>query len=144
MSLTTTTHLDQKITKVLDYAGAATATTTTDGVDMLGWEDVVFLTSFGVAAANNLVHLEQGADNSADWTDIANSETGDASSEDIVLGIKSHIGDRYVRVSITTGTSSAVGDVWAIQTRGTVLPVDNETVGTQLVNMLMQPIEGTK
>lgn len=137
-----------KITKVADQATAATSTVTSAAVDMAangGWDGVMFLTSYGTAAADNLIKAQQSSDDgSADaYADIAGSEiNGGASDEDQVLDIFQPQ-ERYVKCLAQRGTSSTSGDIWAIQYRGRSLPVTNTVSGTIVVQQLNRPAEGT-
>ena len=56
-----------KITKVLDYTGAGTSATNTSSVDMAGYDGVVFITSFGTAAANNVMKAQQSSTIEGCW-----------------------------------------------------------------------------
>lgn len=138
-----------KITKVKDYQTAATGDVTSDAVDMQadgGWDGVAFFTSYNTAAADNLIHAECSSDNaSADaYADIAGSEIdGGSSDEDQLIDIYQPP-ERYVRCVAARGTSSVLGDIWAIQYRGRNLPHQNAVSGTLQVKRLVQPLEGTK
>lgn len=135
-----------KITKVKDAASAATTDVTSDIIDMAGFDGVIFLTSFGTAAADNTMHAEQGAAAAmGDAADLEGSEVDVASSdEDLFIDIL-RPRERYVRVVVTRATSTTVGDIWAIQYRAKDgLSVDNETAGTIAGKKLVYPAEGTK
>lgn len=138
-----------KIVKVKDQQTAATSDVTSDAVDLQadgGWDGVCFLSSYATAAADNLMHAECSSDAAvADaYADIAGSEIdGGASDEDQVIDIFQPP-ERYVRAVAQRGTSSAMGDIWAILYRGRNLPFNNVTSGTQQVKRLVQPAEGTK
>jgi hypothetical protein len=135
-----------KITKVADAAGAATSDVTGSTIDMAGFDGVMFLTSFGTPAADNTMHAEQGAaSNMSDAADLEGSEVDvGASDEDLFIDIL-RPRERYVRVVLTRGTSTTVGDVWAIQYRAKDgVSVDNETAGTIAGKKLVYPAEGTK
>jgi len=134
---------ETKITKVADAAAADTTAVTGASVDMDGWDGVLFLTSLGTAAANNAMHAEQSADDSA-FADLEGSEVDvGASDEDQFIDIQ-RPSDRYVRPVVLRGTSSACGDVWAIQYRGSQVPQSNVTSGTINGKQLVSPAEGTK
>ena len=143
-----------KITKVADAATAATSDVTGTGVDMQGWDGVVFLTSYGTAAADNLIHAEESSDDAATdaYTDIAGSEVdlSGASDEDQFLDIMRHGSGgtaRYIRVVAQRGTSSTCGDIWALQYRGREVPFaasPNLTSGTIYGKRVLSPIAGTK
>lgn len=133
-----------KITKVADHSGAGTTAVNSTGVDMAGWDGVLFLTSFGTAAADNTVNAAQGADNSTDWTDIAGTSVASGTSdEDVWLDIYRPL-DRYVRLEAARGTSSTLESIWAIQYKGgRKLPIDNTTSGTITGEAHVSKAEGT-
>lgn len=136
-----------KIIKVADAAGAGTSDVTGTAVDMKGYDGVIFLASYGTAAANNLMHAEQSSDNgSADaFTDIAGSEMNleGASDEDQVLDILQPQ-ERYVRVIAQRGTSSTLENIWAVLYKSKSVPQDNTDAGTIVTQRLLAPIAGTK
>lgn len=139
-----------RITKVKDPTTAGTSDVTSDSVDMAadgGWDNVAFLTSYGTAAANNLMHAESSSDDGdADtFADIAGSELdlAGASDEDQIIDI-AHPPERYVRVVAQCGTSTTVGDIWAIQYNGKKLPISPDITGTIQVQQLVAPATGTK
>jgi len=133
-----------KITKVADPTAASTDDVESASVDMDGWDGVLFLTSLGTPAADNTAHAEQSADDST-FNDLEDSEItlGGASDEDLFIDIQ-RPSDRYVRMVVTPTTESTVGDIWAIQYRGSQVPVDNTTAGTIAGVALVSPAEGTK
>lgn len=137
-----------KITKVSDAAGAATSDVTSTHVDMAGWDGVLFLTSYGTPAANNLMHVETGDDSGdSDMADLSGGEVDLAgtSDEDQWLDVL-RPRERYVRVVAQRGTSSTLENIWAIQYRGKDgFPQDNDTTGT-IVGKRIGPFaaEGTK
>lgn len=132
-----------KITKVADHSPAATSAVNSAGVDMAGWEGVLFVTSFGTAAANNTVNAAQGADNGSDWEDLeGTSVVSGTSDEDVWIDVYRPT-DRYVRLEAARGTSTTLESVWAIQYGPKKLPVDNTTSGTITGEAHVSPAEGT-
>ncbi len=141
---------DVKLTKVADAATAATSAINSASVDMAsdgGWENVMFFTSFATAAANNLIHAESSNDNGVSdaFADIAGSEVdaSGASDEDQYIDIARPPG-RYVRCVALRGTSTACGDIWAIQYNGRNRPQVNEISGTIYGKRISDPANGTK
>lgn len=136
-----------KLIKVKDHSTAGTSAVNSDGVDMDqdgGYEGVLFITSFGTAAADNTVNAAQGADNSADWQDLTGtSVVSGTSDEDVWLDIFRPT-DRYVRLEAARGTSSTLESIWAIlyNPRRT-MAVDNTTSGTIIGEGHVSPAEGT-
>lgn len=132
-----------KITKVADHSTAATSAVNSTGVDMSGYEGVIFITSFGTAAANNTINAAQGADNSTDWEDLTGtSVTSGTSDEDVWIDVYRPT-DRYVRCEAARGTSSTLESIWAIQYGARKAPVDNTTSGTITGELHASPSEGT-
>lgn len=139
-----------KLTKVADHSTAATTDVTSASVDMEGWDGVVFFTSYGTAAANNLIHIEQSSDDGSvdTFTDVAGSEVNasGASDEDQFVDIL-RPQERYLRCIGVRGTSSTLESIWALQYKGRKVPfasAPNLTSGTIYGNRLTQPIAGTK
>lgn len=138
------------LTKVFDASGAGTSDVTSSSVDMGelgGFDAVVFFTSYGTPAADNLFHVEQSSDDaSADaFTDIEGSEVdlAGASDEDQFIDIINPE-ERYVRLVAERGTSSTLGDIWAYRYRAKAKAQDNTTTGTMVGNTLVSPVAGTK
>lgn len=138
-----------RLDKVADAATAATSTVNATGVDMAengGWDGVLFFTSFATPAADNAIHAEQSADDAdADaYADLAGSEVDvGASDEDQFIDIQCPR-ERYVRCVALRGTSTALGDIWALRYRGRTAPIENVLSGTQNGKQLYRPAEGTK
>lgn len=134
-------------TKIKDHSTANTGDVTSDSVDMQGYDGVVFCTSYGTAAADNLFHAEQSSDDGAvdTFTDITGSELdlAGASDEDQVLDIF-RPEERYVRVVAQRGTSSTLESIWAIRYCLRDVPADNDTSGTIASKILIEPVAGTK
>lgn len=97
---------------------AATSAIESDVVDMSGYDGVLFLTRFGTAAANNSVKVQQGEEsNLSDAVDLEGSGVvsgADPSNEAIYVDVYKP-NKRYVRLYVTRGTSSTLGEIWAIK-----------------------------
>ncbi len=104
---------DCKLTKIKDYSGAGTSTITSDEVDMLGFEGVVFFTSYGTAAANNTATVT-ASDTSAGEAATTTTCTSGTSDEDIIVDVFQP-GYRYLKLACACGTSSTVESIWALQ-----------------------------
>lgn len=139
-----------KITKVKDHTAAGTSAVNSDGVDMQGWDAVLFLTSFGTAAADNTLNAAQSDDDGvADaYDDLAGTSVASGTSdEDVWLDIHRPL-KRYVRVEAARGTSSTFESVWAIQYKGgkpglSDLPQSNLVSGTIIGERHASKAEGT-
>jgi hypothetical protein len=107
---------------------------------MAGYEGVLFLTSFAVAAADNLLLLEQGAESDgSDHTEVVDGAVVPASSDEDQWIDLYQPRARYVRCIAERGTSSALGDIWALQYGPRNLGQDNETAGTIAGLQLVAP-----
>lgn len=97
---------------------AATSAIESNVVDMSGYDGVLFLTRFGTAAANNSVKVQQGEEsNLSDAVDLEGSGVvsgADPSNEAIYVDVYKP-NKRYVRLYATRGTSSTLGEIWAIK-----------------------------
>lgn len=136
-----------KLVKVGDPTIAGTSAVNSDAVDMANAEGVLFFTSFGTAAANNTLKVQQSADAAGspdDFTDLTGSSVGvGASDEDVFIDVKNPQ-KRYVRAVLARGTSSTSGDIWALvyglRSSGQAV---NTVAGTQTGEQTNSPAEGT-
>jgi len=125
---------------------AATVTGTSavnsTGVDTAGFDGVLLFTTIGTAASNNTVHAAQGDDNSS-FADLeGTSVVATGNGEVVWLDIYKPT-DRYVRLEITRGTSTTVGEIYAILYEGSKLPIDNLVDDTIIGELHISPDEGT-
>lgn len=133
-----------KWTKLADHSTAATSAVNSAEVDMQGFEGVMFVTSFGTAAADNTINAAQSSVSGGTFLDLADTEVASGTSdEDVWLDIYRPI-DRFVRLEATRGTSSTLESVWACQYGMKKGPVDNTTSGTIIGELHESPAEGTK
>lgn len=133
------------ITKIKDVSSAAGSTVLESSViDMAGYDGVLLFTSFGTAAADNIIKAKMSsASDTGTMGDIEGSAVGAGSSDedqwiDIYRPRK-----RYIQLSAARGTSSKLGDMWAIQYGGRKLPEDNAVAGTIHGELLVSPSSGT-
>ena len=139
-------HERNLLTKVKDVSAANTGDVTSDSVDMAGYEGVIFFASYGTAATDNLPNAETSSDDGSSdaFTDLAGTEVGVGSSdEDVWLEIHRPV-ERYVKVIYARGTSTTLGDIWAIRYGARTLPQDNTTTGTIFGEAHASPAEGSK
>ena len=134
---------DAKITFVSALTTAGTSDVEYTALAMEGFEDVTFITSIGTAAAGNYLKA-QGSDLSgSSFADIAGSKTQNDTDLKLVLDIhETSPGHKYVRPVVIRGTSTTVGEVWAIQRRAKLKPPTNNTGGL-FVKQLIYSVEGT-
>jgi hypothetical protein len=132
-----------KITKVKDHSTAATSAVDSDSVDMAGFEGVIFITSFGTAAAGNTLLASQDTASGGSYTDLLSSSvTSGTSDEDVWIDVYKP-SKQFVRCEAARGTSSTLESIWAIQYGARKLPVDNTTSGTIVGEAHVSPAEGT-
>ncbi len=133
------------ITKIKDATSAAGSTVLESSVlDMAGYEGVLLFTSYGTAAADNLLKAKMSsANDSAAMGDIEGSAIAPgASDEDQWIDIY-RPRKRYVQLAAVRATSTKLGDMWAIQYGPRVKPTDNNTAGTIAGEALVSPSTGT-
>ena len=133
------------ITKIKDATSAAGSTVLESSVlDMAGYEGVILFTSFGTAAADNLLKAKMSsASDTGTMGDIEGSAIAPgASDEDKWIDIY-RPRKRYVQLAAVRATSSKLGDMWAIQYGPRKLPVSNVTSGTITGEALVSPSTGT-
>jgi hypothetical protein len=109
---------------------------------MAGYEGVIFLTSFGTAAADNTAEVAQSTDDSSFADLLASQVTSGTSDEDVWIDVF-RPQERYLRLQVARGTSSTLESIWAIQYGAREIPVDNTTSGTIAGEAHNSPIEGT-
>ena len=102
-----------KITKLADHAAANTTDVTSAELDMAGFDGVVFLTSFGTAAANNLVTVHAAATSGAEAATTTTCGSG-TSDEDVIVDVINP-GYRFLKLVASRGTSSTLESIWAVQ-----------------------------
>jgi hypothetical protein len=126
-----------KITKLHDHTAAGTSPITGTGVDMAGYDGVLFLTSLSVANAGNFMTAGHSDTDSAYAPTLATVNSG-TSDEDLFLDIL-HPVKRFVNVIVTVGTSSTIESMWAIQYKGRSAPPVNTLSGTAIQKQFNAP-----
>lgn len=135
-----------KLVKVKDHSTAGTSDVESDIVDTSGYEGVVFFTSLGTAAADNLIRVQQNTINStsgmADLLGSGVTSGASPSNEDLWVDIHKPR-ERYLRAVVDRDTSSTVESIWALLYGARKLPVDNTVSGTIEGEISASPAEGT-
>lgn len=133
-----------KLTKVADHTTAGTTDVESAILDMSGYEGVLFITSYGTAATNNILKAQQDDVNSAGgMADLTGTGVASGSSdEDVWLDVY-RPQKRYVRCIAVVDTSSTVESIWALQYGAREMVVDNTTSGTIIGEIHASPAEGT-
>jgi hypothetical protein len=149
-----------KVTQVFSGSVAATTARTTTGVDMTGYDGVMFVGAFGTGAANQTVqpvcgttsasaslataitgNLQTGpgatSGSSQDAWSIAYSATGTITTTDssptFALDVKRPMGTssrKYIGLIVTPTTSSTISAIFALQYRASAEPVVNSDGST--------------
>lgn len=134
----------RKLTKVADHTTAGTTDVESSILDMAGYEGVVFFTSYGTAATNNILKVQQDdANASGGMADLLGTGVASGSSDEDVWVEVYRPQKRYVRCIAVVDTSSTVESIWALQYGARELPVDNTTSGTIIGETHASPAEGT-
>lgn len=131
-----------KITKVQDHTATGTSAVNSSSVDMLGYDAVLFITSFGTAAAGNTVEVSQSSDDST-FVDLAGTNTSSGTSDEDVYVDVVRPTKRYVRAEVARGTSSTLESIYAIQYKARSLPITNSVSGTIVGEQHSDKAEGT-
>ena len=136
-----------KITKVKNHSTDATGAVTSDAVDMQNYDGVVFFTTFAVANPANYLKAQQDEnDDSAfgDAEDLAGSKVVAASTNDVTWLDIYRPRKRYIRAyGERGGDSTALGEIYAIQYNGRLLPETNLVTNEVIGKLLISPIAGT-
>lgn len=122
-------------------AAAAAATSDVNGVvvDMQNFEGVVFQVSFGTAAADNGLKIQQGdLANGSDMDDLLGSKI--LGNTRLVVGQVHKPAKRYVRCVAIRGTSSTCDAITAVSYGPKTMPVTSSGVTTE---SNISPAEGT-
>lgn len=131
-----------KMTKVKELTTEGTSAINSTGVDMLGYEGVIFITNIITAAADNTINAAQSADDNSYADLLGSSVTSDTSDEVTWLDVYRPT-DRYVRMEVARGTSTVCSEIYAIQYGAHKQPVDNTISGTIVGEAHVSPAEGT-
>jgi hypothetical protein len=136
-----------KITKVQDHTAAGTSAVNSDGVDMTGYDGVLFVTSFGTAAAGNTVNLAVSATSGGSYDDLTGTSVSSGTSdEDVWIDSTGGVADTtksFCRLEVVRGTSSTLESIWAIQYKARSLPVSNVVSGTIVGEQHNREVAGT-
>ena len=136
-----------KLTKLADHTAAGTTDVDSIGVDMTGYDGVLFLSSFGTAASGNSIEAQVSATVSGTYASLTGTLVASGTSdEDVWLDIGGGVADAtkpFIRVKAKRGTSSTCESIWAIQYRARSVAISNVVSGTIIGEKHTQPAEGT-
>ena len=139
-----------KITKVKDTSAAAQTAVNSDGVDMTGFETVLFLVNAGAITSGGVqsINAAQSDDDGSadDYTDLLGTKVTVADDDDNQLFWVEVVNPqkRYVRLEIARATQdSAFGPIYAFQAGANLKPTDNNVTDTITGELHVSPAEGT-
>ena len=133
-----------KLTKVADQTANGTSTINSSVIDMSGYEGVIFFTNILTAASGNILKVQQGqASNLSDAADLASSGQSSGTSDEVVAVDVVKPQERYLRATVVRGTSTILGEIWALQYGCRSRPQSNVLSGTINSKTLVSPAEGT-
>lgn len=134
--------------KIKDHSTAGTATITSIAVDTRGYGGALFFTSFGTAAADNYIKVQQSSDDGSadDYTDLSGSQVvsgASPSNEDLYYDVYKP-GKRYLKLLAVPTTSSTVESMWVFLYHPNIAGANLGIVsGTLSGEAAQEPIEGT-
>jgi len=136
---------EARITEVISATTAGTSTIASSAVDMANYENVVFITSLGTAAADNGHKVNQSSDDGSadDYTDLLGSSllcngTGKVVVSEVIRPTK-----RYVKCSVVRGTSTTINNCICIRWGAKTKSVTNTVTNSMNTELLVSPAEGT-
>lgn len=145
-----------KIIKLANQAAANTTAVVSDIIDMQaqGFKNVLFFSDIPTDAANNWMTI-QGANSVTGGTasngiisgatalsgDIAGSKNEAAANQDVVVTDIQEPEQRYLQATITRGTSTASGSIYALLYNAMSIPVTQPA--KTLVEKFIRPALGT-
>lgn len=127
------------------YSAADTTTINGSSVDMQtdnGYDSVLFWTLFGTAASDNTLK-GQGSSDDSSFSDLANTQVGVGSSDEIVWLDIHRPQHRYLRPVALRGTSTTLVGIWGLLYNAKKLPTDNTVAGTIHGEAHQSPAAGT-
>lgn len=129
------------------YGSAGTdAIAATAGVDMAGYEGVVFLARMATPNAGNYISVAQSDDLSGSpdgYSDLLASKVTTGTADEVVFCEVYRPTKRYLLPTITRGASTTVEGFIAIRYGAKKLPITNTVAGTSIAEVHISPDEGT-
>ena len=129
------------VTLIRAQSVATTGTTYSSEIDMADWEGVCIVGTIATANAGNYFKLQDATVTNTYSADVAGSKTvASVSANTVMIELYKPV-MRFLRVAVVLGSSSAVGDMYAIQFRGRKAPVTQ--VSTTDQTLLVSAADGT-
>lgn len=134
-----------KLIKIADHSTAATSAVTSIAVDTAGYDGALFFSSFGTAAADNTVKVQQSSDDGSTdaYSDLEGTSVSSSTSDEDVWVDVFRPTKRYLKFVAARGTSSTLESMWVQLYNPRTMPVDNTTSGTITGEVFATPAEGT-
>jgi hypothetical protein len=132
--------------KIGSVASTAAGTSTINGptIDMKGFDSVLFFAMFATPAANNTLKASQDTVSTmATEQDLAGSSVVHGATDGLVWLEIYRPSKRYIRCKALRGTSTVLGEIYALQYNASAEPVVNVLTGTINGKVLVSPAEGT-
>jgi hypothetical protein len=133
-----------KITKAKAASATATTAVNSDVIDMAGYEGVLFATAIATANAGNFIKVQQGdAADGSDAADLEGSKVVATADGQTVWADLYRPTKRYVRLVVTRGVTTVVGEIYALQYESRKQVVNNNVAGTIIGELMVSPNQGT-
>jgi hypothetical protein len=133
-----------KITKVKAASATGTTAVNSDVIDMAGYEGVLFFVAVASKAVGNFIKAQQGTDGTvSDAVDLEGSKVEPTVDGQVAWLDIYKPQERYLRVVATRGTTTVLGEIYALQYESRVQPTDNVIANLILGSLLVSPAEGT-
>ncbi len=134
-----------KITKVKATQSADTSDFNSDAVDMTNYEGCLFFTTVAAKNDGNYIEVEQSttsAFTAGTLVTLKDSKVvpvtnGEVAYVEIHKPLESQ--GKYLRVAVTRGASTAIGDIYAVQYNSRVKPEVNEIATLMKGKLLISP-----
>ena len=139
-----------RIVRLMNAVAAGTSDQDGTGIDMQGWDGVMFIALLGTLSASQVTSMkvqQSSDDGSADaYTDVEGSDSGNLDDDDdndqIVIDIL-RPEERYLRPVLLRGTGNAVIDgIVAIQYKARETPITDHSTVVK-IERLSSPVAGT-
>lgn len=134
-----------KLIKIADHSTAAQTAVTSAAVNMAGYDGAMFFSSFGTAAADNTLKVQQSSDDGSTdaYSDLEGTSVASGTSDEDVWIDVFRPTKQYLKLVAARGTSSTLESMWVILYNPRTMPVDNTTSGTIIGEVFATPAEGT-
>ena len=133
---------DIKITKVA-ASGAAGTEVLTGAIDMSGYDGVLIFTTIATVNAGNFLKGTQCDTSGGNYADLEGSAVVGLVNADVIALDIYKPRERYIKGSvIRAGASTALGEIYILQYKGTKRPEDNNT-SPYVITLVQSPAEGT-